>query len=701
MAKKKTKAEQKPVFNNLKDADSKLYNIIDDHYQMWTEDNEKRMHRDNGWNDITDAYYGKLGDDWPYNSRVVDPRLSTTLIEKNSRLLNSKLRGRLVPREGGDAIKARINNAILDYQWDNAGHGGSMLGKWAMMDMDSRLYGSKFALVCWKVIKDNEGKIIFEGNEFEPKDIRDCGIDPNCQNIKDANWFQLREWTTIEELEKCNKNKEGIEVFPGLKKLKAKIEKGEEYSSDRRDNAYVSRLKQLKGIEDRMGDDEAYPVIEIVTEYRTDRWVTFAPRHRVILRDIKNPYEHKKIPIVQLKYYPLGDDPIGESEVERVLPLWRAIQCVVNAHLDGMNVRMFPPLKIIEGQARIESIVYGPGAPWIMNRADAVTEMNFGNGSLNEFQTNYSALVSAFNQAMGDLSQGVSNISPMEQDKTATEIRHVARQQNIRDEKNQTDLAGAISDCMSMWLSNNKQFLFSDPEKHEHVLRILGKDEFQYFKDIGMDEMELDPIALQEIQAIIEERQEMGQPMTDAELTKLMENAKTPVNPVVTNPNVKNPAKYKVKPKMTVSEKGDYAELSVVPEDVDGLYDYVPDVKSMSIGSDVEYTQGLRQLFEIMINPQITQMLSQEGVKVNIQDLLINLFNQFGSNDAEQYFQTIEQPALGAEGSVNGMPGQGGPGLPNPNVQGGGQPMAQPQGLPGQPGLSGGVQPPMGEGPSL
>lgn len=650
---------------------------VTSHYDDWKDDNDQRMNRDNGWNDITDAYYGRLPDDWPYNSFVVDPILSTTLIEKNARLLNSRLKGRLVPREGGDAVKARINNAILDFQWDAANFGGSMLSKWAMMDMDTRLYGSKFALVPWKIIKDSEGKVIFEGNEFIPKDIRDCGIDPNCQNIKDAKWFQLREWTTMDDLEKCNKNKEGIEIYPGLKDLKEAVQN----SSDRRDTEYLSRIKQLKGIEDRMGDDDSFQVVEIVTEYRPDRWITFAPKHNIILRDIKNPYNHGRIPIVQLKYYPLGDDPLGESEVERVLSLWRAIQATINCHMDGMNVRSQPPLKIIEGQARLESLVYGPGAPWIMNNPNAVTEMQFGSNSLNEFQTNYSALKSAFSQAMGDLSQGVSNVDPNETDKTATEIRHVAKQQNIRDEKNQIDLSESIADCMKMWLSNNQQFLFSDPDKHEHVLRILGKDEFQYFKDLGMDNMEVSDEAIQEIKAIIDQA---GGEIDDATLAQMIEAGKIPSNPVIENPNVKDPTKYKIKPKLTVSQKGDYAELSVVPDDVQGVYDYIPDVKSMNLGADVEYTQGMQKLFETLMNPAITQLLAQEGVKINIQDLLVNLFNTYGSKDAERYFSTISQPVIPAQGIADGGQVAGGPAVPPTPVAGNPNVMAQPIGLPGQ-----------------
>jgi len=679
---------QKPILN--KDSEKTLTEVIG-HYQDWKEDNDTRRTRENGWNDITDAYYGKLPDDFPYNSQVVDPRLSTTLIEKNARLLNAKLKGRLVPREGGDAVKARINNAILDFQWDNASHGGSMLSKWSMMDMDARLYGSKFALVVWKVIKDNEGVVKFEGNEFIPKDIRDCGIDPNCQNVKDARWFQLREWVAIEDLEKANKNKEGIEIYPGLAKLKEAVKN----SSDRRDVEYESRLKQLKSLSDRMGDDDSFQIVEIVTEYRPDRWITFAPKHNVILRDIKNPYKHGKIPIVQLKYYPLGDDPLGESEVERVLPIWRAIQAVINAHLDGMNVRVFPPLKIMEGQARIETLIYGPGAPWIMNTPNAVTEMQFGPNALNEFQTDYSALVSAFNNAMGDLSQNNSTVAPTETEKTATEIKHIAKQQNIRDEKNQTDLSEAISDCMKMWLVNNQQFLLSNPDNQEYILRIVGKEEFSYFKELGMDNMEITPEAMAEVKSIIELSAQEGYELTDIDMNNLIESAKSPIYPVIENPNVKDPSKYKYHPKLKVSEKGDFAELSVVPEDLNGTYDYVPDIKSMSVGADIEYTQGLMQMFQMMVNQNIVGMLAQDGVKINIQDLLISLFNQYGAKNAEQYFSPINQTNVGTDGlapSSQIAPGQG---VPPASPQGVQQQLAQSPGVQGQQIVPEGIQPPM------
>src|SRR5438045_3781755 len=90
-----------------KDADTILKEVTL-HYNMWNEDNQHRQTRKNGWDDITDAYWGKLPADWPFISKVIDPVLRTSIVEKNSRLMNAKLKGRLVPREDGDVLSARL-----------------------------------------------------------------------------------------------------------------------------------------------------------------------------------------------------------------------------------------------------------------------------------------------------------------------------------------------------------------------------------------------------------------------------------------------------------------------------------------------------------------------------------------------------------------------------------------------------------------
>lgn len=667
-----------------------ILNEVQRHYVQWTEDNEKRRSRPNGWDAVTDAYYGKLPNDWPYQSKVVDPRIRTSLIEKKARLLNKKLRGRLVPRPNSDnsnVLKARINNAILDFQWDNAIDGGTMLTKWGQMDQDTRMYASCFGLIKWRHEVGKDGQIEFDGNEFYPLDVRDCGLDPTSNHIRDAKWFQVREWAKIEDLEQISDLPDGTKIYPGLNKLKSALSLN---SNDRRDSAYPNRILQIKGLEDRVGMDRSFPIVEIVTEYRRDKWITFSPKYHVILREIDNPYKHGRIPAVQLRYYKVTGDPLGESEVEPVLPLWKSIQAILNGYLDNMNVHNRPPLKILDGKVRIETIVFGPEAQWIIDQPDAVTEFAGSGAAMQYFQTAYSSAVAAFNSAMGDTSQGVSAIDPFNPQKTATEVKNTARQQNTRDQDNQTQLSEALEDMMAMWLSNNQQFIFADPDKQEYIIKIVGSELYNYFKRAGMDQLELTPEAMSTIGDIISQQ---GGNMSDDDMAQLTQAGMTPKFPIIKNPKEKNPAKLDFKPKMTMGDMNDEAEMVVTPDDLDGSYLYIADTRSMASGADEESRQAVGNAIDrLTTNPIILQLLQQQGITPDIKELLITDFNNSGLSDSERYF-TTQSNTNGAQQNPQPQPGQGGvpaQALPNNGM---------PPGV--NPGAAAGISNPMAQSPGL
>lgn len=612
-----------------------------------------------GWNDVTDAYYGRLPAKWPYITKIVDPRIHTSLNEKNARLLNAKLRGRLVPREGADNISAQMNNALLDMQWDNARLGGSMMTKLSLCDMDTRLYGSKFVLVYWRYEMDEE-EVTFDGNEMLPLDIRDCGMDSTASHIRDAKWFQYRQWAKLEDLESA-RDAEGKPIFKNLGSLKQKISESRNSRSSTR-NEYTPRGLQLRGLEDHTGKDLAFPVCKIVTELRQDQVIVFSPEHKEILSNGDNPYKHKKIPVSQLRYFALQDDPLGESEVESVLPLWKAIQATICAYMDEVILKMRPPLKIIENAARIETIQYGPEAQWLVDRQDAVEEMRSTGDSLQFFQTTYQALVSAFNTALGDFSQGISSFGPfIDGNKTATEIKATEKQQNVRDQKNQNDLGEFITDIMLMWLKNNQQFLFSDPEKVEYLIKIVGPNMYSKFEKAGFSELEVPPEALQTISDIIEQDPNL----TDDEIQELMETASIPKHPIVTNPNEKDPAKLKIKPKLSIAKDGT-ADLSIVEADLNGVYDYIPDIKSMALGAGDEMRRSSEATMQVLTaNPVVIQLLKQQNYEPDAKELVTSVLDGLGHKDSERFLKKIEtQTENGPMGGAVQNSGVGG--LPNP-----------------------------------
>lgn len=621
------------------------------HYNKGRQDVDTRMTRKNGWNDVINAYMSKLPSNWPYNSIVTDPRIRTTILEKTSRLLNAKLQGRLVPREGGDMIKAQINNALLDFQWDYASTGGTMIEKVAMADQTTRLFGASYALVYWDSKRNtNEIKII---------DQRDIWFDGSASHKNNAKWAQVREFTTVQALED-----RGYDV----KKIKSKIKKGE-IGPNRQDSVYSSQVKSNKSLENRVGeiDDPLDPVLEVVTEWTNTERSIFLPQFGLIVKDGNNPYKHGKIPLSQLRYYPLGDDIYGESEIECVLPLQRALNAILCGFVDEMNISMRPPLKIASSGVRIETIQFGPGARWIMANPNLVQEMEFSSKVIANFNSTYPALLSAFNTAMGDQSLGVSNgIGGKFDQKTATEVTSLEKQQNNRDQFNQLFLSEFLKEIMMMWLSNNKQYLFDDPSKFTHILKIIGKDQVNYFKQMLLDEMDIPDHAMSEIASTI---QANPGAVSDQALQGIISDVSMPTNPIVLNPNEKDPSKYEIKSKMNINEMGTAADLYITPDDFEGDYDYIPDVSSMASGAGNTMKEARKQALDFALNPQVTQMLSAQGASVKVKELLINSLQDAGYRDAESMFTEnagTQQP--NGPGQTALGPGQ--PTDPNAGIQG-------------------------------
>lgn len=691
MAKKKTMAQvdeakqnPEPAEQNIEDPLTRLLR----HYTWGVQDMDTRRVRKNGWNDVINAYMSKLPPNWPYNSIVTVPLIRTTILEKTSRLLNAKLQGRLIPRdENGDYIKAKINNMLLDFQWDFANEGGTMFEKCALADQYARIFGAAFALTYWDVTKNaNDIKII---------DPRDVFFDGAANHIRNCRWVQIREWVTVDKLEQ-----RGYDVAD----LAELTEEGN-VPPQRRDTSYESIVKANRALTDRTGeiDDMQNPVLEVITEWGFDRdqvpyQTIFLPKFTRILSTKAGddfPYKHSKIPLSMLRYYPMLDDIYGDSEVESVLPLQRAANAMVDGFLDESNIKLRPPLKIAAQGVRIETIEYGPGAKWIMNDPSLVQEHAGQDGFIAAFNTVFPMIVSQFDQAMGQQSLGVTQTAsgaskPEFGNPTATEVNANTAQQNNRDQYNQAYLGEFLKDIMMMWLSNNKQYLFDDPTKKFHILKIIGKDNIQQLQQMNLDGKEIPAYAMNEIAQTVLQNPEA---VSDEALQGIVSDVSVPTNPVVKNPT-DEPDEFDVVPKLSVSDNGEEAELYMLPEDFEGEYDYIPDVKSMSAGAGDTMRKARENALQTVLNPIVIQLLQTQGDNIKIKELLIGAFEDAGYKDAESLFESNipngqpGQTQPGGQGTPGAMPGN--PGI-NP-AQGMGQ---VPQAIPNQP-VNGGLPPSQG-----
>lgn len=611
------------------------------HYEMANSDLTKRIVDFDKRDILFRSYIQKSN--WPYRAMVFDPRVFTTIYEKTARLLANKPRGRMEPRESGDALGAKINNELLNFQWDDNERVDStpMLAKWALMDLNARKYGASFGLVKWhyeRHISEGKGKVFYDGPNFKPWANRDVLHNPSYSFIK--NWIQLRDYNTFQELSEVNDSARSKPIYKNLDLLKKSLTREGLKSGDQRASNYVVKNLSIKGLTDYLGQDPTFKVIEIITEYRPDRWITFAPKHGLILRDIPNPYKHGQIPVVQLKYYPVDDDIYGLSEIEPVEKLQNAINALLCQYLDAINMSLYAPLKIrnTNGAVQMHTLEFGPAKKWLMNdpTTDVISHDQATSG-VAEFSNTYRFLVSALQEGLGETSAIASNQAPGSGNKTATEIKDLQTSRSARDNFNQIFLTEAIKKQMMFWYKMNQQFMFNASEKTK-VIRIVGKDAIKFFQNMGLD-----------ANGLTDESMDM---LTDENLAGSVtpQDLEQPLFPV------NGDTKFSMEP------GGSTGKLILEPDDLAGSYDYIPDVGSMSRNASQEEIDARGDFLSRVtgVDPKtgqptgIASMMAQEGKRIKATDLLIDYAEDIGFQTADQYVENIpEQNPM--EGGLNGQ----------------------------------------------
>lgn len=633
------------------------------HYTMAREDLDQRI-KDFDKKDILFRSH-IVKSKWPYRSLITDPVIFTALYEKTARTFANKPRGRMLPREGGDAIGAKINNELLSFQWDDNERvdAQSMLVKWALMDLNARKYGAAFGLCKWRwerqlVQKTDDktgkkvgkSKIFFDGPDFTPWPNRDVLHNPSYSTIK--NWIQLRSYVTFQDLQNTNDAARSKPVYKNLDILKEALQKeSKDAGGDQRAANYTVKNLSIKGLQDYLGRDPLFKTIEIVTEYRNDRWLTFAPKHGVIIRDIPNPYDHGQIPVTLLKYYPIDDDIYGLSEIEPVEKLVRAHWAYICANIDQLNLDLYTPIKVRNrnGAVQMHTLQHIPGAKWLMDDPANDVIAHQTPNKTNQFIEVFRLFKASILEGLGETSAGVSNALPGSGKKTATEIKDSAISRTARDNFNQIMLGEAMNKQGRFWFKMNQQFYFNAGETQK-VMRISSKDAIKFFQTAGLDGSGLT---------------EQGQDMLgDPTLADTVQHTdlQMPLYPVTT--------KEGIVPKLEMDEGGQGGRLIVEKGDLSGDYDYIFDVGSMGRdATDAELQAKNDFLVRVTgVDPTtgqptgIAAMMAQEGKRVKATDLVVDVAEDTGFKDADQYIENIPQPVAtgGVQLDANGQPIQGG-----------------------------------------
>jgi hypothetical protein len=337
-----------------------------------------------------------------------------------------------------------LSSELINYEWNQVDlkTDETMISRWRRTDLNARKYGAGFMYVCWR----KEGR--FEGPMAEPIENRNVLLQPG--NGKD--WIQIRRYVTVTELERANDMAKtgpiySPEVLKELKEQKAKI------------TDYTSINKQVIGLSDNQSTDR----IEIITEYRRDKWITFSPQGNKdgkVLREIENPYKHGEIPILKLVYDAIDDDSYGVPELENVLPLIKSSWALISQYLEQSQTELFSPLQVNPQNVQLDTLVFKSGARWLMNNPGTdVVKFDGGSVAMNQFQGVYGLITSLIMEGVGETGQDVSVLGGGVQDKTATEVKDMAMLRTARDNSNKLVLQQAIGKMVYWWHEMNKQFI--------------------------------------------------------------------------------------------------------------------------------------------------------------------------------------------------------------------------------------------------
>jgi len=155
------------------------------------------------------------------------------------------------------------------------------------------------------------------------------------------------------------------ESFKNIPKIIAKLEKIGGAKEAKDKSRATSKREEDQYPEAIAANKMGY--FEVLTQFEKDRWVDFCVDADMEFRDIKNPQENDEIPIVCKYSIPLLDDFMGMGDFERGKSMQMTINSVWNLYLDAVKISIFPPALINKDYiAAMSSVKWGAAEKWLV-----------------------------------------------------------------------------------------------------------------------------------------------------------------------------------------------------------------------------------------------------------------------------------------------------------------------------------------------
>ena len=355
-------------------------------------------------------------------SNINDPRLATYALERSGRVCAQLPTGKPFALTKNDRGKNKLMTLVLNkWVYPNAKSQFPLITKFKMMDMYSYIYGSSFGLVDW-VVDKKKGYI---GPDLFLLNIRDVFPQAGAISLEDSDYIYVSTLKTKEWL-KSRDSDTWKNIDKVLKRTKGTSRS--EMSSERISTRYADFYNSY----DAGGKDNPY--VELITRYERDKWITFEPESREIIREIENPHKNGELPVVSKHCFPLLDDFFGLGDVERGATLQKAMDSLINLYFDGVKMQLFPPLQINPDEVVASSIKMRPGTKMYMDRPNqSVQAMAVSDKSLSTFQSTYNFLLGALENTNGTSSTQVAQQYDSTAGKTPQALRMQQARENTRD----------------------------------------------------------------------------------------------------------------------------------------------------------------------------------------------------------------------------------------------------------------------------
>lgn len=355
-------------------------------------------------------------------SNVFDPRLSTIAIERMNRVMAQHATGRVraLDNPNDKLASLSLDLTLNRYIIPNADSQYDLLTKFKLQDLYSLVYGSYATLVDYRIDDD------YIGPDMWLIPIRHLFPEANSTTIEDSNHAFIDTWVSKKWLKSRPSS-----TWKNIDKVLLTLSEG----SSEKDGDQQSVLERENSVIKAKGDSG---LVRLRTRYERDRWVTYAVDasgllQNCIVRDIANPQKNNEIPIVVKHAFPLIDRFYGLGEFERGKTLQYSINSLWNLYLDGLKMKIFPPMIYNANGVVLSTLNYLPGAKWAETIPNSIRQFQTSGQSEQAFQSTYNTLLASILNQAGTTDTTISKDVDVTQGKTPQALQMMASREGARD----------------------------------------------------------------------------------------------------------------------------------------------------------------------------------------------------------------------------------------------------------------------------